>query len=123
MKRFCLAASIAVALAAWLVVPADAQKGKGKGKGGSVTPPAKSGSNFLPSGPGNSEPARPFDHPKSGNTLPKEIRDQLPPGLRDKPVDHPGVANHLRKLGWPSDKTADAIPPEVRSQLPPGLRD
>src|SRR5439155_940575 len=62
--------------------------------------------------------------PKSGNTLPQEIRDKLPPGLRDKPVDHPGVANHLRKLGWPSDKpSVDPISPEVRSQLPPGLRD
>ena len=34
--------------------------------------------------PDRGTPARSFAHPKSGNTLPQEVRDRLPPGLRDK---------------------------------------
>jgi len=68
--------------------------------------------------------ARPFDHPKSGNSLPQDVKDKLPPGLRDQPDNHPGLANHLRKMGILNDHPAvDPIPPSVRSQLPPGLRD
>lgn len=77
----------------------------------------------LPSGPGKETPARSFAQPKSGNTLPQEVRDKLPPGLRDMPADHPGVVNRLRKLGLSDPATVDPIPPAVRSQLPPGLRD
>jgi hypothetical protein len=69
-------------------------------------------------------PARAFDHPNSGNSLPQEVRDKLPPGLRDMPENHPGLANHLRKMGVLKDyPKVDPIPPEVRGQLPPGLRD
>ena len=134
MTRTLLCALAALAVAAWLVAPVDAQKGKGGGKGGggkgggppagrggnNSAPPARSGGSFTPSGPGNSEPARSFTHPRSGNDLSQEVRDKLPPGLRDKPADHPGVANHLRKQGLTDQ---DPIPAELRNQLPPGLRD
>jgi hypothetical protein len=68
-------------------------------------------------------PARPFAQPKSGNTLPQDVKDKLPPGLRDMPENHPGLANHLRKLGVLKDYPAiDPVPADVRAQLPPGLR-
>src|SRR5262249_52535757 len=42
----------------------------------------------------------------------------------DMPDNHPGLANHLRKMGILNDHpVVDPIPPSVRSQLPPGLRD
>jgi hypothetical protein len=70
------------------------------------------------------EPARGFAHPKTGNTLPQDIRDKLPPGLRDMPNDHSGLANHLRKMGVLKDYPAiDPVPAQVRNQLPPGMRD
>jgi cation transport regulator ChaB len=102
MKQLWFSASMAMVVAAFLALPSEAQKGKGggkgTGKGDSFTPPGTS--SVLPSGHGKSEPARPFEQPKSGNSLPQEIRDKLPPGLRDMPEDHPGLANHLRKLGY-----------------------
>jgi len=68
--------------------------------------------------------SRPFAHPRSGNSLPQDVRDKLPPGLQDKPDNHPGLANHLRKMGVLKDyPKIDPVPPEVRSQLPAGLRD
>jgi hypothetical protein len=84
--------------------------------------PSKHPSKPLPTT--ETKAARPFDHPKSGNSLPQDVKDKLPPGLRDKPDNHPGLANHLRKMGVLNDHPAvDPIPPSVRSQLPPGLRD
>jgi hypothetical protein len=85
-----LPVSVALAIAACLALasPALAQKGKGFGKGGSVPP----------FGHGKAGPVRPFEYPKMGNSLPQSTLDQLPPGLRDKPVNQPGLANHLRKL-------------------------
>jgi hypothetical protein len=130
MKRFCLAALAAMVVGAWLALPAAAQKGRGgKGSGrGGFSPPAKSSGSVLPSAPGKSQPARPFAHPKSGNSLPQEVRDRLPPGLRDKPENHPGLANHLRKMGY---KPATAPTPPatsnpnlpVRETPPPPLAD
>lgn len=122
MKRSWLLGCVGVVVAVWLAEPAAAQKGKGGGKGGgrSFTPPGKSGGKsggFQPSGPGKSQPARPFDHPKSGNSLPQEVKDQLPPGLRDKPENHPGLANHLRKMGY--EPTTTAEPPLLDSQTSP----
>jgi hypothetical protein len=77
---------------------------------------------FVPRG--ETLPARPFDQPRSGNSLPQEVRDRLPPGLRDMPENHPGLANQLRKMGLLQDyPSVDPVPPEVRRQLPPGLRD
>jgi hypothetical protein len=39
------------------------------------------------------------------------------------PDNHPGLANHLRKMGILQDHpNIDPVPPQVRSQLPPGLR-
>src|SRR6266404_3597051 len=102
MKPFWLSAFVAVIVAAFLAVPSAAQKGKGGGNGkgagkdGNFTPPGKSSA--QPSGPGHSEPARPFDHPNSGNNLSKETGDKLPPGLRDMPEKQPGAAHHLQKL-------------------------
>lgn len=136
MKHLCLCASMALVVTAFLALPLEAQKGKGGGKNGGgqngggknaaknagKSKPQQSESKRLPTGP--RAPARQFDHPKSGNSLPQEVRDKLPPGLRDKPENHPGLANHLRKMGTLKDYPAvDPIPPEVRSQLPPGLRD
>jgi hypothetical protein len=67
---------------------------------------------------------RSFAQPRPVNSLPQTVRDQLPPGLRDKPDDHPGLANHLRKMGVLKDYPAvDPVPPTVRNQLPTGLRD
>jgi hypothetical protein len=97
------------------------RQGNGNGGGNrSVASPRDRG--FAAPAEPRQTPARSFAPPKSGNDLPQEVRDRLPPGLRDKPADHPGVVNHLRSLGL-SDQVADPIPPEVRSQLPPGLRD
>src|SRR5688572_29577410 len=101
MKQLWLSASMAMVLVAFLALPLDAQKGKGGGKGGgrgggnSKPPPSQS--KRLPTG--DKIPARQFDHPKSGNSLPQDVRDKLPPGLRDRPENHPGLANHLRKMG------------------------
>src|SRR5262245_33852364 len=91
MKKLWLCVSVAMVVAAFLACPSssEAQKGKGGGKGGRL---------FPSPGNGNGEPARPFDHPNSGNNLPQSTRDKLPPGLRDNPENHPGTANHLRKL-------------------------
>jgi cation transport regulator ChaB len=111
MKRFCFAASVAVVLAASLALPAVAQKGKGGGRGGRGYTP--------PSSQGDSQPARPFEHPRSGNSLPQEIRDQLPPGLRDKPENHPGLANHLRKMGYkPGTEATPQTKPGVAATNP-----
>ena len=130
MKQLWLSASMAMVVAAFLASPLEAQKGKGGGKGGGKSvgksvgksKPQQPASKRLPTG--EKSPARQFDHPKSGNSLPQEVRDKLPPGLRDRPENHPGLANHLRKMGVLKDYPAvDPVPPEVRSQLPPGLRD
>jgi hypothetical protein len=122
MKQLWLPASMAMVVAALLVLPSEAQKGKGGGKSAGKSKPPQTESKRLPTG--DKAPARLFDHPKSGNSLPQEVRDKLPPGLRDKPENHPGLANHLRKMDLLKDHPAiDPIPPEVRSQLPPGLRD
>jgi cation transport regulator ChaB len=147
MQKLWLSASTAILVAAFFTSPSDAQKGKGGGKGGGFIPSPKGG-NFLPSGPGKGEPARPFDHPNSGNSLPQNVRDKLPPGLRDMPDKQPGLENHLRKLDdpksvdptqqdprtrLPQDRNAarpfdhprsgNTLPQEVRDKLPPGLRD
>jgi hypothetical protein len=146
MKKLWLSASLAIVIAAFLALPSEAQKGKGggkgNGKGGGKSRPTQVQGKQVESKPaegrqveskevqskrlpvGEKLPARSFDHPRSGNALPQEVRDRLPPGLRDKPENHPGLANHLRKLGVLQDYPAvDPIPPDVRSQLPPGLRD
>ena len=67
--------------------------------------------------------SRPFGNTHSGNSLPQDIKDKLPPGLRDKPDNHPGLANHLRKMGVLKDyPKVDPVPPELRSRMPEGLR-
>src|SRR5262245_35007942 len=141
MKRLGWSVCLVVA-AAGLALPTVALDGKGGDKGGGKgngSSKGKKGDSAQSTGPGKSEPARPFDHPKSGNSLPQEVRDRLPPGLRDRPVTHPGLANHLGKMGWtvgedgtlvppatsvvPPARTVTTLPPEVRDRLPPGLRD
>lgn len=141
-----LPVSLLTAVAALLAsaAPALAQKGKGNGKGGAPPTPGK----VLPFGHGKADPARPFEHPNTGNALPKATLDKLPPGLRDDPVNHPGVATHLRKLGddnpytdllnqssplplspnrparlFAQPKSGNSLSPEIRDLLPPGLRD
>src|SRR5262245_12804509 len=123
---------MAIVVAAMLALPLEAQKGKGGGnKGGGNKSAGKSaGTSNLPDPEskrlpaGERSPARQFEHPKSGNSLPQEVRDKLPPGLRDRPENHPGLANHLRKMGLLKDYPAvDPVPPEVRRQLPTGLRE
>ena len=47
----------------------------------------------------------------SVDPIPPEVRSQLPPGLRDRPYDHPGVANHLGKLGWSIGEDGLLVPP------------
>jgi hypothetical protein len=55
------------------------------------------------------------DYP-SVDPIPPDVRNQLPPGLRDRPYDHPGVANHLARLGWSIDEDGMLVPPPT---LPP----
>jgi hypothetical protein len=115
MQRFWFSVIVTLALAAFVAAQALGQKGKGGGKG----------KGFAPEKPGyQPQPARFFDQPKSGNALPNDIRDRLPPGLRDMPDNHPGLADQLRKMGLLQEyPSVDPVPPEVRRQLPPGLRD
>jgi hypothetical protein len=112
MKTMRLYVSVVLAVAALLALApsAHAQKGKvfGKvsalpsasampfnhGKGGALPSPG----NVLPPGHGKVDPGRPFERVNPGNTLPHSTHEALPPGLRDKPENQPGVANHLRKL-------------------------
>lgn len=129
MKKLWMSVSVAMMVAAFLGCPSssEAQKGKGGGKGG-----GKGAGNFKPLDLNKGQPARPFEQPNSGNNLPQSTRDQLPPGLRDNPENHPGTANHLRKLedaksgGVFSKATqpkVNSLPAEVRDKLPAGLRD
>ena len=151
MKKHWFYTGAAMVVAAILALPSasEAQKGKGGGKGSGKgggqpsgsgksdqtrpgdQPNSGKSSNDDKAGGDSSNPdtqdknaKRPLEHPKSGNSLPQEVRDKLPPGLRDKPDNHPGLANHLRKMGVLKDHPAiDPVPPDVRSKLPPGLRD
>jgi len=118
MNRIWLSVCIFVLAAAGLAIPSVASDGKGGGKGGGKgngSNKAKSGDSVAPTGPGKSEPAREFDHPRSGNSLPQEVRDRLPHGLRDKPVLHPGVANHLGKMGYTIGEDGSLVPPPAKT--------
>src|SRR5262245_48239786 len=114
MKRFWLSVGVAIMVAAIVAAPAAANKDKGGDKGNKFKPkkndfqpqppriieqprfvePLRPDTRLLPRN--ETLPARVFDQPRAGNSLPQEIRDRLPPGLRDKPDNHPGLANHLR---------------------------
>jgi hypothetical protein len=148
MKKMSMSVAVVMAVAAFLASasPALAQKGKGNGKGGSAPP---SPGNVLPLGNGKADPVRPIEPPNAGNLLPQSTLDKLPPGLRDKPENQPGLANHLRKLGddrpttdnwnpWSrrlpapdqqavrslaQPKSGNSLPLELRDRLPAGLRD
>jgi hypothetical protein len=149
MKKMFVAVALAVAAFLALASPALAQKGKGqgqgKGKGGGVMPnPGK----VLPSGPAKVTPAWPVERPNAGNSLPQSTLDKLPPGLRDKPENHPGLMNHLRKLAESQPPTnllnpsgqlltpnqqlnplfaprswGNTLPQDILNRLQPGLRD
>jgi cation transport regulator ChaB len=123
MYKLWMSVSVLMLAAAFFGCPSASVAQKGKGGGG----------NFRPFDFGKGQPARPFDQPNSGNTLPQSTRDQLPPGLRDNPENHPGTANHLKKLDDAKSggvfskptppKAANSLPPEVRDKLPATLRD
>jgi hypothetical protein len=53
--------------------------------------------------------------------VPPLVRNQLPPGLRDLPYDHPGVANYLGKLGWSIGPDGALIPPRIVTPSAPAV--
>jgi hypothetical protein len=115
MKAMRTSVSVALAVAALLALasPALAQKGKGFGRGGIVPP----------FGPGRPGPVRPFEHPNMGNSLPQSTLDRLPPGLRDKPINQPGLANHLSKLALDQQAARWLAQPQSGNSLMQGIRD
>jgi hypothetical protein len=88
--------SISVALFAtvFLALPSTAFAQKGRVRW--FSPPNQG--NVQPFGHDRDDAVRRIEQPRPDRDLPHSVRDQLPPGLRDKPETQPGVANHLRKL-------------------------